>query len=440
MRKLSAVIFLAFCAAQGWAQQKPIDLQQASQYFAEMKAASGRDSGLLWGRQLYGPMLFVDPETRFAVANQQDGEGKLVPQSGVFTGNVPPELGVANTSVNWAGVSWTMVVWPLPEYRRQRIRLMAHECFHRIQPQLGFQQPREALNSQLDTRDGRVWLQLEIRALERALWAGGLEREHAIADALYFRAYRRSLFPGSGPRENALEIHEGLPEYTGIVLASRSAGEAMFMAEDGLQTQALLQSSFVRSFAYGTGPAYGYLLDQSGQAWRSKLQTSSDLGQMVAVAYHVANSAAEESEALHRAQAYDGDEIVARETDRDLQHKKAVGDATARLIDGPVLILPLSPNVQYTFDPYDVLAIDDNMSVYPTTQVTDEWGVLIVEKGALLVRDQGHLVRAQVSAPANANSRLGDGWKLDLKPGWKLEEGKRPGDWVVVKAVAEPAR
>lgn len=61
------VAFLAACLTHSWAQQKPIDLQLASHYFAEMRAASARDAGHLWGRPLYGPMLFVDPETRFAL-------------------------------------------------------------------------------------------------------------------------------------------------------------------------------------------------------------------------------------------------------------------------------------------------------------------------------------------------------------------------------------
>ena len=419
---------------QGGAQQASIDPRQASQYFAEMKAVSDRDSGHLWGHPLYGPMLFVDPESRFAVGNQRDSEGKLTPQGDVFTGKVPPELGLANTAVNWAGVTWTMVVWPLPEYRRDRIRLMAHECFHRIQPRLGFQPAGDALNSQLDTRDGRIWLLLEFRALESALWASGLERRPAIADAIYFRAYRRSLFPGSGPRENALEINEGLAEYTGVKLAARSAGEVMSLAEVRLQL-APQRGSFVRSFAYVTGPAYGYLLDQSGQVWRRRLETGSDLSQILAGAYHVSALPIPQSEALRRAQAYDGDEIIALENDRDLHHKKLIADATARFVDGPVLILALSPAVQYTFDPNDLLALDEASTLYPTTQITDEWGVLRVEGGALLVRGKGgHLIRAQVPAPADATSLTGDGWKLDLKPGWKLEKGTRSGDWTVVKA------
>jgi len=207
----------------------------------------------------------------------------------------------------------------------------------------------------------------------------------------------------------------------------------MSLAEATLQS-AQERSSFLRTFAYVTGPAYGYLLDRSGQPWRSKLQASSDLSQVLAAAYQVDASPVTQSEAVRRAQAYDGDEIITLENDREAGRQKLIADAKARLIDGPLLILPLSPDVQYTFDPNTLLAIDDNNTLYPTAQVTDEWGTLRVENGALLVRDKGRLVRAQVPAPADANSPQGDGWKLDLKLGWKLEKGARPGDRILVKA------
>lgn len=173
MRILSAIVFLAVSVPQLAAQQAPIDLHQASQYLSQMKAASDQDAGHIWGVRLYGPMLFVDPETHFAAANQPDPEGRLTHQGDVFTGKIPEELGAANTAVAWAGETWTMVMWPMPANRRDRIRLMSHECFHRVQPQLGLQPSRDVVNSHLDTRDGRTWLQLEFRALEHAVWDAG---------------------------------------------------------------------------------------------------------------------------------------------------------------------------------------------------------------------------------------------------------------------------
>jgi hypothetical protein len=92
---LLAVIVVLLNAANAAAQTPSIDAAKAHQYFAEAKALSDRDNGALWKVQLCGPLLFVDPETRYAVANQADAEGKLKPFDGVFAGTTPQELGVA---------------------------------------------------------------------------------------------------------------------------------------------------------------------------------------------------------------------------------------------------------------------------------------------------------------------------------------------------------
>lgn len=191
-------------ASVAWSEQPPIDLKLAKEYFEDAQTASQRDHGALWGVELCGPLIFADPETRAVVANQADKEGKLERRDAVYFGKLPEAVGVANTATQWAGVGWTMVMWPLPEFRQPRARLLMHECFHRVQSRIGLP-ATDSTNSQLDTRDGRIWLEMEWRALEHAIWSHGPARRNAIADGLYFRAYRRSLFAGSAARENALE-------------------------------------------------------------------------------------------------------------------------------------------------------------------------------------------------------------------------------------------
>jgi hypothetical protein len=68
----------------------PIDLSEAKTRFGEAKQLTKVDHGQLWGKSLDGPMLFVDPRTRFVVGNQPDAEGVLKPAAGVFIGNLPP--------------------------------------------------------------------------------------------------------------------------------------------------------------------------------------------------------------------------------------------------------------------------------------------------------------------------------------------------------------
>src|SRR5262245_40513801 len=99
------VVCVSCMASTAWAQ--PIDLKVATEYFAEAKAAGDADAGKLWGKALYGPMLFVDPQSRFLVANQADEQNRLTKEGDVWTGGLPADVTMANTAKVWAGVEWT---------------------------------------------------------------------------------------------------------------------------------------------------------------------------------------------------------------------------------------------------------------------------------------------------------------------------------------------
>jgi len=422
------------------AQQAPMDLARARQYFTEAKAASDTDHGALWGVELCGPLLFVDPDTRDGVANQADRETKLSSADGIFLGKVPPELGVANTAVEWAGVHWTMVMRPLPEFKRPRLRLILHECFHRIQERIGLP-GADSTNPHLDSLDGRIWLQLEWRALERALWEHGEERRQDIGDAIYFRNFRRSLFPSAEQREDALEMNEGMAEYTGLKLSTRSAEELAVVTAASLRSAPRNATGFTRSFAYASGPAYGALLDAAAQRWRTGLTPATNLGQLLRRAYTLESPALSREEALRRIERYDGAEVVAIEKRREETHQAQVAEAKKLFLDGPVLVLPVAEEFAYTFDPNAVLGLDEGMTLYQgNIQLQDRWGVLHASEGALLVRENGKIVRVQVPAPTDAAKKplAGPGWALDAKEGWKVVSGHRPGDFALQENKTSP--
>ncbi len=423
----SLLAFTTYSAAQS------LDTKLAAQYFRQLKQTSDRDAGKTWGLALYGPMMFVDPGSGNVVANQADRENKLVAQDGVFVGTLPREINAANTAKDWAGVHWTMVMWPVSDFRQPRERLLLHECFHRLQEKLGLP-ARDAVNAHLDTLDGRIWIQMEWRALERALRQTGAARQAAIADALLFRAYRRSLFPDSSNNENALELNEGLAEYTGVKLSSSDLQETAVRA-DLILRQARNNPTFARSFAYVSGPAYGALLDLSGRPWRVSLKPSTDLGLLLQQRYGIRIHA---SEAAARAALlrYEGEEIVALETQQDQKRKQQIAEARKKFLDSPVLILSLGPDVNYSYDPNNVIGIDASNTVYPTMRLVDAWGVLIVTNGAWLERDAtGHLTRARVPAPTDLSARplKGEGWTLELSNGWEIIPGERSGDVTIKK-------
>lgn len=124
---VSVLVFVT-CAA---AQTASIDTRLAAQYFRQLKQTSDRDGGKTWSKALYGPIMFVDPRSGNVVANQADLEHKLAPQDGVFVGTLPGNINPANTAFDWAGVHWTMVMWPVSEFRQSRERLLLHECVAR---------------------------------------------------------------------------------------------------------------------------------------------------------------------------------------------------------------------------------------------------------------------------------------------------------------------
>jgi len=420
----SLLVFVTSSAAQS----PGIDTKLAAQYFRQLKQTSDRDAGKTWGLPLYGPIMFVDPRSGKVVANEADLEHKLVAQDSVFVGTLPREINPANTAIDWAGVHWTMVMWPVSDFRQPRERLLLHECFHRLQKKLGLP-ARDAVNAHLDTLNGRIWIQMEWRALEHALRETGAARRLSIADALLFRAYRRSMFPDSDKHENALEINEGLAEYTGLKLSSADLPETTVRANLVLR-QARNNPTFARSFAYVSGPAYGALLDLSGRPWRLSLKSSADLGVLLQQRYGI-NLRVSEAAARAAISRYEGDEIVALETQQEQRRRQQIAEARKKFLDGPVLILSLSPDVNYSYDPNNVIGIDAANTVYPTMRLVDGWGILTVSNGAWLERDEtGHLVRARVPAPVDLSARplKGEGWSMELANGWEVVPGERPGD------------
>jgi hypothetical protein len=288
-------------------------------------------------------------------------------------------------------------------------------------------------NAHLDSREGRIWLQLEWRALRRALLESGEARRQAVADALLFRARRRELFP-SATQEDFLEMNEGLAEYTGVKLRGSSDAETMAYFAKRLENAANIPS-FVRSFAYSTGPAYGLLLDAAGAKWRKELKASSNLGSRLQTAYGVERGKDLTATSEARAKVYDGDALRAAEIVRENERNQQIAKYRARLVDGPVLILPVLEKFSFSFDPYNLLPLDAQWTIYPTTRVTDVWGILEVSDGALFVREGGLIVRVVVAAPTDANARplRGAGWTLELAQGWTVAAGERKGDFVLRK-------
>lgn len=432
-RSLSAFISSALCLAslQTAVASETISTDAARGVFAQAQSICERDGGKLWGVSLCGPIMLVDPQSRELIANQADAEGELKAQDGVFVGLLPADQNVANTAVEWSGTRWTQMLWPLHAEPDTRGTLIAHELFHRIQPQLKLPKLESGENAQLDTLDGRYYLQLEWRALARALQASDeTARRQAAADALLFRAERYRLFPAAAAQEQELEQNEGLAEYTGVMAGNATEQERLQAALRDLSAH-VGNPSFVRSFAYATGPAYGLLLDRYAAGWRQQLAAGLRFDTRLQQALDMEAPTDVQRLASRRAQLYGGAALRVSETERENKRQQAIAANRKKFVDGPVLLLPFQ-HMKVQFNPSNLQPLGEHGTVYPTMRISDDWGVLEASDGALMKSDWSAVTVVAPAASAGSDLK-GEGWTLQLKPGWRLIPGTRKGDLVLEK-------
>lgn len=411
------------------AQTLGIDLDQARLYFNEVHHLGAIDGGKLWGRHVDGPMFFVDPQSRQVVANMRDSAGLFHEQNGVWVGTLSLDQSPANTSIVWAGRRWSMVMWPVSDSRYGRGRLLMHESFHRIQNDLGLPASDRA-NNQFGTAEGRIWTRLEWRALVDALLRSGEERKQALTDAMTFRARRESLSLTAGDDERALELNEGLAEYTGYSL-SGLPHSALYDRIAVNLAQSEQQDNFARAFPYVSGPAYALLLDATGQAWRKRLNAKSNIAEMAANAYGI--NKVDPATADARSVSYSPARMIADERSRETRRVATEARLRAKFVEGPTVTIIPGSKFNYSFDPNGATPLENVGTVFETSRVTDEWGTLDVSSGGVLMRrGAAQITAVVVSAPAgDAPPLKGNGWEIHLAPGWSIQRGTRAGDWLV---------
>ena len=392
-----------------------VDQQRAQEYFKEAQALCERDGGRLWGVSICAPMVIADRRTQTLATSQPAPEGAR-----------PRLLGLVNAPVQWGGATWGAYVWDdvANATPRHRMEIFLHELFHGVQPRLGVIAPANA-TEHLDAADGRYWLRLEWRALARALRDSGEQRNLAVRDALAFRQARRLLYPASVEDERGQEITEGLAAYTGTVLAAESAPDAIVRALE-LLANAEAEESFVRTFAYKSGPAYGLLLDASSPGWTRQARGTDDLGTLVMRALAVQPA----PDATASTARYGGAEIRASEEKRDQERQERLAELRRRFVDGPVLQMPGGGSGMS--NSRGAIVIPGMGTVYfGPFRASGIWGTLEAEKGVLVATD-GSSRRVPAPVRRDDGTFAGDGWTFKAASGWVVREGARRGDYEVV--------
>lgn len=387
--------------------------------FSAVDSLLAIDHGGFWNKEVYGALLMVDPESRVFYANENNQEEAFNRIGAMYTDTLPPEINISNTAFNWGDKRWSMIMLPLPEEKVARNHLVIHELFHRIQPDLGFTGIPEMDNGHLDTYEGRVQLKLELQALEEAVLATEPERRTKhIKNALAFRQKRQSS-PDIKKAENALELNEGLAEYTALKLSGRNEQEVKSQLIRS-KNAFFSNPTFVRSFAYHTIPFYGYLLSESKPRWHRDIDIGTNLSDYFIHSFGVSVDDSQPIDQIADSGEYEYQKIVNEETERERKRVEKAEKLRKKFTQHPVLDLPFQ-NMNISFDPRNLTPLEGLGTIYPDLRVTDLWGTLTVKNDALVSSDWS---KVTVSAPNKVSADLveGDGWQLELAKGWMIEQ------------------
>jgi hypothetical protein len=392
----------------------PVNL--ATVYFKEVEIAAKNQK--LWPVKLYGPMLFVDPQSRITYANMPDSAGILKQEGEIYKGLLPKEVMVANTAVEWQGTLWSMILWPLPQDHQERLNLMMHESFHRVQQKLGFPMYSPTADH-LSTMNGRIYFLLELQALKTALGKPVSQRQPDLTSALLFRAKRQELFPQSFSNERVLEMNEGIAEYTGVMLGRAKDSVKLHLEE--LITHAGNRQSLIRSFPYITGPVYGYLLYEKNPEWSKKIDSSANFPGLIERNYHVDLSGKPlDKEISTRIDRYDGKTIISSEKLKEEAHQQMFSDYVVRFTRHPILTIRLI-KMGIGFNPNNLFDLGEYGTLYPTTEIKDVWGELTVLEGGVLMKGWSVIsLPAGEGISVNGQVIEGRGWKITLQDNWQL--------------------
>ena len=216
--------------------------------------------------------------------------------------------------------------------------------------------------------------------------------------------------------ENALEINEGIAEYTGMMLGRKNSNIEQHLIKN--INNFYTNKTFVRSFAYQTIPVYGYLLSKTTPYWHKQINHNTVLTDYFLKAFNISSSYNTDYIEIAQQNDYNYTSIITDEKKLE-QQKIALKKAYIKKFTQDTTLQIGLKNMNISFDPRNISPLDKLGTVYPNLKISDNWGILTVKKGALISANWDSIT---VSKPNYKSDSIlkGDGWKLVLKTNWSL--------------------
>jgi len=418
MKKILITI-LAFNCSLAFSQYSESDKRFILETFAELYELCTIDDSQMWGINLDLPCMVIDKETRMIIANKPDKEGLLVREGKIYSGIYSENKALGSSFTVYGGTVYAYVTHPFlfPE-SYLKVQLM-HEIFHIIQDSLKLNPPQLFFkNAHLDDINARIYMKLEWLALEKALTANSAEekKEH-IAYALKFRSKRRSMFENESKEENYFELSEGMAEYTGHLITSKTFDDYINSIHYTAKTIIPLDY-YATTFAYYSGCLYGGLLYTYDKYWNKTLNLSDDLGEIL----------------LHKSGIFELDTLIyndfidinyniadikREEIEKRDKKEKLILDYKHKFLVDTVLILKLEKWEMQMF-PTGIMPLDSLGMVHQKINLFDNWGKLTVSDGGCLLNGNEASVPAK-NIKSERKRIYTENWELIIDDNWTIE-------------------
>jgi len=397
--------------------------EKAAASFRKIEEICNRDSGKLWGTNLYGPLMFVDRNSRKICANQIDENGLLKLKDGIYSGFYPRENLITTSAVTLGGTLFGLAPLPPEEDEYRIITRAIHSLYHRHQQIIGIK-PEYFNVVNMDEREARIWIKMEWKALRKAIETDGEEQTLALRDALIFRGSSRELFPKYTDLQNRFENYEGLATFTYILLASQSETDYKTKLFEYLDRIYAMQS-YARSYGSIHGALYATFLYKKGFDFTSLRSDTTNLALLVKNLYNIELPPVCRDVAGSIGLNYGIDEINREEDKRLMDIKERLNNQVSVFTQKPVVFLELeSPS--FDFEPEDLQYLDTLGTLYHTIRVSDNWGKLTVDRtGCLISNNYKYLRITAKGLKIEKNHVSGEGWQIMMNDGWEIKNSNQ---------------
>lgn len=407
---------------------KSKNISDASFLFKEVKRICDNDGGELWGENLFSKAILINIDNRFFVANDSLPIDNCARKGMYFIGYLPNIYPMANSTLKVGSKKYASIRYSdKNEFDTLLyIRTFIHEMFHVFMSSNNYDNVTYN-NPHMDTRDGRVYLQLELLALKKALISNGVNRKEAIKEALCFRNKRQSLFPNSKANENNFEIQEGLAQYTEYSLAIFSERERMSTLLNSID-RLIKETSYMRSFGYETGASYAFLNNISND-WRKTVFIENDLSKITMNLYGVNDTEVDTSNLSIYIKNYDYKSILLKEDSIEGAKEIFKLNIIERFNNGVLLVADLEDNSFSIIS--NMIQLDSTSTYFPYIKLTGKFGYINSKNEAIInwLKNEVYFLLENIIVENNKTNS--NDIVVDINKGWGIE--KRDRQYKLVK-------